>query len=74
MFNKYRYLSFAYTYLGYNLLDPKFKDVRVRQALTSAINKQEIIDGILLGLGTPAIGPYKPGTWFYNPDVPDLPL
>ena len=73
MFNKYRYVSFAYTYLGYNLLDPKFKDVRVRQALTSAINKQEIIDGILLGLGTPAIGPYKPGTWFYNPDVPTFP-
>ena len=70
MFNKFRFTAFAYTYLGYNLLDPKFKDVRVRQALTLAINKQEIIDGVLLGLGTPAIGPYKPGTWFYNPDVP----
>jgi peptide/nickel transport system substrate-binding protein len=73
MFNKYRYVAFAYTYLGYNLLDPKFKDVRVRQALTSAINKEEIIDGVLLGLGTPATGPYKPGTWFYNPDVPTFP-
>ena len=73
MFNKYRYVAFAYTYLGYNLLDPKFKDVRVRQALTSAINKQEIIDGVLLGLGTPATGPYKPGTWFFNPDVPTFP-
>ena len=47
--------------------------MRVRQALTSAINKQEIIDGVLLGLGTPATGPYKPGTWFYNPDVPTFP-
>ncbi len=73
MFNKYRYTAFAYTYLGYNLEDPKFKDVRVRQALTSAINKKEIIDGVLLGLGTPATGPYKPGTWFYNPDVPTFP-
>jgi peptide/nickel transport system substrate-binding protein len=73
MFNKFQYTAFAYTYLGYNLLDPKFKDVRVRQALTSAINKEEIIDGVLLGLGTPATGPYKPGTWFYNPDVPTFP-
>lgn len=74
MFNKFKYTAFAYTYLGYNLLDPKFKDVRVRQALTSAINKEEIIDGVLLGLGTPAIGPYKPGTWFFNPDVPTFPF
>jgi len=72
MFNKFRYTAFAYTYLGYNLEDPKFKDVRVRQALTSAINKQEIIDGVLLGLGVPATGPYNPGTWFHNPDVPDF--
>jgi peptide/nickel transport system substrate-binding protein len=74
MFNKFQYTAFAYTYLGYNLLDPKFKDVRVRQALTSAINKAEIIEGVLLGLGTPATGPYKPGTWFYNPDVPTFPF
>ncbi len=74
MFNKYRYTAFAYTYLGYNLEDPKFKDVRVRQALTAAINKQEIIDGVLLGMGVPAKGPYKPGTWFYNPHVQDIPF
>lgn len=72
-FNKYRYTAFAYTYLGYNLEHPKFQDRRVRQALTSAINKQEIIDGVLLGLGTAATGPYKPGTWFYNPEVPTFP-
>ncbi|WP_237671360.1 peptide-binding protein [Desulfobacca acetoxidans] len=73
MYNKYKYTAFAYTYLGYNLEDPKFKDRRVRQALTSAINKQEIIDGVLLGLGVPAVGPYKPETWFANPDVPTFP-
>ena len=61
---------FSYIYLGYNLEDPKFADLRVRQALTYAINKKEIIDGVLLGLGEEAYGPYKPGTWYYNPDVP----
>ncbi|AMV72489.1 peptide ABC transporter substrate-binding lipoprotein [Desulfuromonas sp. DDH964] len=68
-FNKYRYLSFAYTYLGYNLNRPLFKDRRVRHALAFAINKQEIIDGVLLGLGQEATGPYKPGTWPYNAAV-----
>jgi len=68
-FNKYRFAAFAYTYLGYNLRHPLFKDKRVRQALAHAINKQEIIDGVLLGLGQVATGPYKPGTWPHNPDV-----
>jgi peptide/nickel transport system substrate-binding protein len=68
-FNKYRFLSFSYTYLGYNLKRPMFADKRVRQAISYAINKDEIINGILLGLGKPATGPYKPGTWPYNQNV-----
>ena len=56
-FNKYRYLSFAYTYLGYNLKNPLFTDKRVRQAISYAINKNEIISGVLLNLGKPANGP-----------------
>lgn len=69
-FNKYKYVAFAYTYLGYNLEDQRFADRRVRQALTHAINKEEIVDGVLLGLGQTATGIYKPGTWFSNPNVP----
>ena len=68
-FNKYRYLSFAYTYLGYNLKNPLFKDKRVRQAISYAVNKDEIISGVLLGLGKLATGPYKHGTWAYNDKV-----
>jgi peptide/nickel transport system substrate-binding protein len=70
MYNKYRYIPFSYIYLGYNLEDERFKDRRVRQALTYAINKKEIIEGVLMGLGQESYGPYKPGAWFYNPDVP----
>ncbi len=68
-FRKYKYLAFSYTYLGYNLKHPFFQDKRVRQALSYAINKREIVDGVLFGLGVPATGPYKPDTWFYNPNV-----
>ncbi|NOY44144.1 MAG: peptide-binding protein [Deltaproteobacteria bacterium] len=72
-YNKYKYLANAYTYLGYNLEKPMFQDVRVRRALTHAIDKNEIVEGVLQGLGVPATGPYKPGTWVYNPDVPKYP-
>jgi peptide/nickel transport system substrate-binding protein len=72
-FRKYRYLSFSYTYLGFNLQNPMFADRRVRQALAYAVNKEELIDGILLGLGKEATGPFKPGTWQYNADVKRYP-
>lgn len=68
-FQRFRYPSFGYTYLGYNLADPRFADHRVRQALNAAIDKQEIIDGVLLGLGTVSTGPYPPQSWAFNPAV-----
>jgi peptide/nickel transport system substrate-binding protein len=71
-YNKYRYPASMYTYLGYNLRHPLFTDKRVRQALTSAINKDEIVHGVLLGMGQVAHGPYKPGTWAFNPHIKDF--
>jgi peptide/nickel transport system substrate-binding protein len=68
-FNKYRYVSFSYTYLGFNLRKPLFADKRVRQAIAYAVNKQELIEGVMLGLAREATGPYKPGTWAYNGQV-----
>jgi len=68
--NKFRYPSFGYTYLGYNLKNPLFKDERVRRAITYAVNRQEIIDGVLLGLGQISTGPFPPTSWAYNETVP----
>lgn len=68
-YRKFKYLSFGYTFLGYNLRKPIFQDVRVRQALAYAIDKEELVKGVLLGLGMPTIGPYKPGTWVYNDEI-----
>jgi peptide/nickel transport system substrate-binding protein len=73
-FTKYRYLANAFTYLGFNLLDSRFQDKRIRQAMAYAIDKQEIIDGVLLGLGQAAQGPYKPGTWWYKSEVKTYPF
>jgi peptide/nickel transport system substrate-binding protein len=34
-----------------------------------AINRDELIQGVLLGLGVPAKGPYKPGAWYDNENI-----
>ncbi len=70
-YNLFRYLSFSYDYLAYNLDSPLFKDVRVRRAIAHAVDKQEIIAGALLGQGVPSIGPYVPGMWAYNAQITD---
>jgi peptide/nickel transport system substrate-binding protein len=71
-FNRFRYPSKSYTYLGYNLENPLFTDRRVRQAITHALDKAEIVHGVLLGMGRPAHGPFLPGTWAYNPGIREL--
>lgn len=72
-FNRYQYLTFSYTYLGYNLRDWKFEDKRVRQALTMAMNRESIVEGVLLGLGQVTNAPYKPDTMWYNHNVKKYP-
>lgn len=72
-YNKYQYAANVYVYMGMNLRDPRFADRRVRQAFAYAINKHELIEGVRLGLAHEATGPYKPGTWQYNPNVHQYP-
>ncbi|MDP1765838.1 MAG: peptide-binding protein [Methylotenera sp.] len=69
----YKELGNSYTYLGFNLKRKPFDDIRVRHAINYAINKQEIIDGVLLGLGEPVASPYKPGTRWSNPELKPYP-
>lgn len=62
-------------YLAFNQSDPKFKDVRVRQAFAYAINRQGIIDAFYGGLGEvptqfqpPAILGYNTALQYYAYD------
>ncbi|MCK4518484.1 MAG: peptide-binding protein [Candidatus Omnitrophica bacterium] len=68
-FVKYKYLSRSYTYIGYNLKDPLFKDKKVRQALSYAVDRKAIIDGVLMGMGEECTGPFIKGTYAYNEEV-----
>ncbi len=68
-YNKFRYPANAYTYMGYNLNESLFNSVKIRQALSYAINRKGIIDGLLLGLGKPCTGPFSYVSWAYNPEA-----
>lgn len=68
-FAKYRYLGSNYVFLGFNMLHPFFQDLRVRHAISCAIDRRDIINGVLLGEGVAAFGPYKPGTWAYHKEL-----
>jgi peptide/nickel transport system substrate-binding protein len=68
-YNKYRYPSNQFTYMGFNLKNPMFQDKRFREAIALSINKQALVDGVLEGLGKVSTGPYTPSTWAFNPDV-----
>lgn len=69
----YKELGNSYTYMGFNLKHKPFDDVRVRHAINYAIDKQEIIDGVYLGLGINIASPYKPGTRWSNPALTPYP-
>lgn len=68
-FSKYRLTGSNYVYLGYNLKKELFSDLRVRQALNYAADKEEIIKVVLLGMGKVCTGPFLPESWAYNPGV-----
>ncbi|SDK30740.1 peptide/nickel transport system substrate-binding protein [Methylophilus rhizosphaerae] len=72
--NQYESLGNSYTYLGFNLKRQPFKDIRIRKAINLAIDKQEIIDGVYLGLGEQIASPYKPGTRWSNPELKPYPF
>ena len=65
-YKRYKYLDFVYTYLGFNLKRKPFDDIHVREAIAYAVNRQEILDGVQLGLGETIASPYKPGTYWVN--------
>ena len=67
--NLYKEMGNGYTYFGFNLKKKPFDDLNIRKAISYAINKEEIINGVLLGLGEEITSPYKPGTYWENKSI-----
>ncbi|MBM7620946.1 peptide/nickel transport system substrate-binding protein [Bacillus tianshenii] len=47
-------------YLGFNMQKAPYDNLKVRQAISMAINKSDVVDGILDGQGVAAVGPLAP--------------
>ncbi len=68
-FDIYEKQSFAYTYLGFNLKDPKWQNIKLRQAIDLAIDKKEMVDILFFSHGKVCTGPFLPGTFAFNETV-----
>lgn len=61
--------SVRMAYLGFNMNKEPFDDIKVRQAISYAINREEIVEGVYDGMGIPAKGPLAPDVWGYSEDL-----
>lgn len=62
----YEDIAHNYSYVGFNLEDEKFKNPKVREALSLAIDRQELVDILYFGHGKVCTGPFLPGTGAFN--------
>lgn len=63
-----------YTYIGWNLKNPLFRDVRVRRALTWATDRATIVTAFRDGRGKVVAVPFYPEHADFNPNVPIPPF
>jgi peptide/nickel transport system substrate-binding protein len=59
-----------FAYLGFNLRDPILKDVRVRQAIAYALDRQPMVEYLWRGEAELARSVLPAQSWAYNGDVP----
>ncbi|MFM9108342.1 MAG: ABC transporter substrate-binding protein [Chloroflexota bacterium] len=67
----YKYPTRGFTYLEFNLdteVTTMFEDARVRQAMMYALDRQSVVDDILLGYAEVANGPQPVVSYAYAPD------
>lgn len=65
--------GFNLGYVGYNVSKKPLDDLRVRQALDMAINREAIVKAVYQSAGTPATNPMPPSQWSYNDSLKNAP-
>jgi len=68
-FKTYEKTSLAYSYLGFNLRKEKFKNPDIREALSLAIDRDEIVDILFFKHAEVCHGPFLPGTDAFNEEI-----
>jgi peptide/nickel transport system substrate-binding protein len=59
----------TYTYIGWNLSKPLFRNLNMRLALTSAIDRGKLVQDVFLNLADIAKGPIPPTSWAYDEEL-----
>jgi peptide/nickel transport system substrate-binding protein len=60
-------------YISLDVRKPPFDDVRVRQAVNYAVDRQAIVDNLFAGFGVPAAVNYPRASWGFDPDLEPYP-
>ena len=68
-----RFWHRRYDYLAWNLAREPFGDVEVRRALTLAIDRQALVDGLWRGFARIAVSPVPTSVWAAHPDLEPWP-
>jgi peptide/nickel transport system substrate-binding protein len=68
-FNIYEEITQSYTYLGFNLRRKKFQNPKVREALSLAIDRDEIVKILFFKHAKVCTGPFLPRTKAFNSTV-----
>ncbi len=64
----------TYGYIGWNLRNPLFQDLRVRMALAHAVNIPAIVHFILYGQAIQSTGIFTPNAWYFDPAIRPYPF
>jgi peptide/nickel transport system substrate-binding protein len=74
-FNTFTPPQFSYDYIGLNLRNPKFADIKTRMALAHLMDVPQLVNSFCFGLGEPVASIIHPSfTSKLNPDVQPIPF
>lgn len=61
--------SVSISYVGFNTEKAPYDNAKVRQAISKALDRKTIIEGVYDGFGVEAFGPLSPMVWGYTEDI-----
>ncbi|MGM9974352.1 MAG: glutathione ABC transporter substrate-binding protein [Clostridiaceae bacterium] len=65
----YKAVNLSTNYIGFNMNKEPFNNLKVRQAINHALDKESIIEAVLQGSGSVAKGPIGPNVFGVNQDL-----
>jgi len=73
IYYKYYRINFGFSFIGWNLTKPMFKDVQTRTALAMLVDREGIIKAFLYGMAKQVTGPFNPLSPQNDPTIKPLP-